>query len=65
VLHDATVTKPGFEPVNANHVLYGPDGGPVDWPELSGGVPYLVTLELDSGEAYADTLMTIDLVVRD
>lgn len=65
VLQEATVTAPGFAAQNANHVLYGPDGGPVDWPELSGGVPYLVTLELDSTSPYSDTLMTIDLVVRD
>lgn len=65
VLHEATVSAPGFPATNANHVLYGPDGGPVDWPELSGGVPYLVTLELDSDESYSDTLMTVDLVVRD
>lgn len=65
VLHEATVTAPGFDPVNANHVLYGPNGGPVDWPELTGGIPYLVTLELDSSESYSDTVMLIDLVVRD
>lgn len=65
VLHEATVTAPGFPPVNANHVLYGPNGGPVDWPELSGGIPYLVTLELDSTAPYTDTLMTVELVVRD
>lgn len=65
VLHEATVSLPGFPDTNANHVLYGPDGGPVDWPELSGGIPYLVTLELDSSGTYSDTLMTIDLVVRD
>lgn len=65
VLREATVSKPGFADVNANHVLYGADGGPVDWPELSGGIPYLVTLELDSTAPYTDTLMTVDLVVRD
>lgn len=65
VLHEATVSLPGFPDTNANHTLYGPDGGPVDWPELTGGIPYLVTLELDSAGTYSDTLMTIDLVVRD
>ena len=65
VLQEATVTAPGFEPRNANHVLYGPNGGPVDWPELTGGIPYLVTLELDSAASYSDTVMLIDLVVRD
>lgn len=65
VLREATVSLPGYPDQNANHVLYGPDGGPVDWPELSGGIPYLVTLELDSSAPYTDTLMTIDLVVRD
>lgn len=65
VLREATVTAPGFDPQNANHVLYGDDGGPVDWPELTGGIPYLVTLELDSAAAYSDTVMLIDLVVRD
>lgn len=65
VLREATVSKPGFADQNANHVLYGPDGGPVDWPELTGGIPYLVTLELDSAAPYTDTLMSVDLVVRD
>lgn len=65
VLHEATVSLPGFADQNANQVLYGPDGGPVEWPELSGGIPYLVTLELDSTAPYTDTLMLIDLVVRD
>lgn len=65
VLHEATVTAPGFDSQNANHVLYGPNGGPVDWPELTGGIPYLVTLELDSSAPYSDTVMLIDLVVRD
>lgn len=65
VLHEATVSLTGFDTQNANHVLYGPDGGPVEWPELSGGIPYLVTLELDSSAPYTDTLMTVDLVVRD
>jgi len=65
VLQEATVSLTGFETQNANHVLYGPDGGPVEWPELSGGIPYLVTLELDSSAPYTDTLMLIDLVVRD
>jgi hypothetical protein len=65
VLREATVSKPGFADQNANHVLYGPDGGPVDWPELTGGIPYLVTLELDSTATYSDTLMTVNLVVRD
>lgn len=65
VLHEATISKPGFPTVNGNHLLYGPDGGPVDWPELSGGIPYLVTLELDSTAPYTDTLMTVDLVVKD
>lgn len=65
VLQEATVTAPGFDPQNANHALYGPNGGPVDWPELTGGIPYLVTLELDSGESYSDTIMLVDLVVKD
>jgi hypothetical protein len=65
VLREATVSKPGFVDQDGNHLLYGPDGGPVEWPELTGGIPYLVTLELDSGEAYTDTLMLVDLVVRD
>lgn len=65
VTREATVSAPGFPDQNANHVLYGPDGGPVDWPELSGGIPYLVTLELDSSAPYTDTLMEVDLVVKD
>jgi hypothetical protein len=65
VTREVTISKPGFADQNGNHVLYGADGGPVEWPELSGGIPYLVTLELDSGETYTDALMLVDLVVRD
>lgn len=65
VLQEAEVSLAGFDTQDANHVLYGPDGGPVQWPELSGGIPYLVTLELDSTAPYTDTLMLVDLVVKD
>jgi hypothetical protein len=60
----ATMTLAGVTQ-DATHLLYGSDGGPVDWPELTGGIEYLVTLDLDSAGTFSDTQMTVELVVRD
>jgi hypothetical protein len=64
VQRTATMTLNGVTQ-DASHLLYGGDGGPVDWPELTGGIEYLVTLDLDSAGTFSDTQMDVELVVRD
>lgn len=60
----ATMTLNGVSQ-DATHLLYGGDGGPVDWPELTGGVEYQVALDLDSDGTSSDTRMDVELVVMD
>jgi hypothetical protein len=64
VQRTATMTLGGVTQ-DATHLLYGSDGGPVDWPELTGGIEYLVTLDLDSTGTFSDTQMNVELVVKD
>lgn len=60
----ATMTLDGVTQ-DATHLLYGADGAPVDWPDLTGGIEYLVTLDLDFEGTFSDTQMTVELVVKD
>jgi hypothetical protein len=43
----ATMTQPGQDPVSAMHLLYGSDGAPVVWPELSCGTQYVSIVDVD------------------
>lgn len=36
----------GRAPVPADHLLYGTDGAPMTWPELSCGIPYVMTIDV-------------------
>lgn len=40
----AQVAGGGPEP--ANHLLYGTDGGPMEWPELTCALPYIMTVDI-------------------
>lgn len=42
------MTIAGQQPQSAMHLLYGTDGGPVTWPELSCGIEYLAIVDLDA-----------------
>jgi hypothetical protein len=44
---EVTVTT-GGRTVNALNLLYGSDGGPMTWPEMDCGIPYIVTVDLDA-----------------
>lgn len=59
----AIVTQPGDIRKDATHLLYGTDGGPMTWPLLTCGVPYLMVV--DTAPANTDVLTTeLQLVVR-
>lgn len=61
----ATVTCPGREETPAGSIVYGPDGGPLEWPVLECGVAYIVCLEADAATVSADSSVTIRTVVRE
>jgi hypothetical protein len=46
VTESAWASVAGAAPVAANHLLYGTDGGPMEWPELTCGVEYIVTVDV-------------------
>lgn len=41
------------ENITADHVMYGTDGVPMEWPELSCGTDYLVSIDIPSTDAEA------------
>lgn len=53
------VLTPGNPPRRADAVVFKSDGTPFDWPELSCGVNYLVTLDLPAGEAFPNVSMSL------
>lgn len=60
----ATLVRAGHEDQSVTHLLYGPDGGPVQWPNLSCGIPYLFAVDVESG-ADTDTFQVLlDVAVR-
>jgi hypothetical protein len=42
----AIASKGGKPTVPADHLLYGSGGGPIAWPELSCGIPYVLTIDI-------------------
>ena len=53
------VLSPGNPPRRADAVVFKTDGTPFDWPELSCGFNYLVTLDLPAGEPFPDVSMSL------
>lgn len=51
-------------PVSAANLLYGPDGGPMVWPELSCGISYFATFDVPPGTG-EDTEMDIRMPRRE
>lgn len=48
----------------ATQLLYGEDGGPVTWPSMSCGVPYLFTVDVDAAEDTSDLDVSLALGVQ-
>lgn len=49
ITQSAYASVAGGETVTANHLLYGTDGAPMDWPELSCGLQYVMTVDIPPG----------------
>lgn len=46
VLERATASRGDKAPINADHLLYGTNGGPLTWPALSCGIDYVMTIDV-------------------
>jgi hypothetical protein len=53
----------GRDGVPADHLLYGTDGTPMSWPELTCAIPYVVTVDVPSGTA-SSALETVTISVN-
>jgi hypothetical protein len=60
----ATLVRAGFEDQSVTHLLYGPNGGPVQWPNLSCGTPYLFAVDVESGADVDTFQVLLDVAVR-
>lgn len=62
ITRSAVASKGGKPTIPADHLLYGADGAPVGWPELSCGIPYVLTIDIPAGTAI--DAFDVDLVIR-
>lgn len=46
----------GGPPRNASSLLFGLDGGPIEWPKLEGGLGYVLLVDTPDGEGLAEPL---------
>lgn len=60
----ATLVRAGFDDQSVTHLLYGPDGGPVEWPNLSCGTEYLFMVDVESGADTDSFQVLLDVAVR-
>lgn len=64
ITHEATATQTDYGERSANHLLYGPNNGPVQWPELRCGIPYVFTLDVSTDDDVGELDVFLDLGVR-
>jgi hypothetical protein len=64
ITKEATASRVGLTDRNANHLLYGPDNGPVEWPELRCGIPYIFTLDVSTDDDVGELDVFLDLGLR-
>lgn len=60
----AWATVIGGGQVVANYLLYGEDGAPASWPELSCGIPYYITIDTPSDGPENNLTANVQMVVR-
>jgi hypothetical protein len=63
----AMASVAGAQPVTANHLLYGTDGAPMSWPELSCGISYVLAVDVPptSGSSTPDVQLALQLARRE
>lgn len=65
IAREATASVRGGVQQPATQLLYGPDGGPMEWPSLSCNLPYVFTVDVDSAKTVdeLDVLLSLGLKV--
>lgn len=61
MVQTASATKAGVSTVAADSILFGSDGGPMTWPHLSCGIPYVMTIDVPSPADYELFDLTLQL----
>lgn len=60
----AWVEGPTIDRQTVTQLMYGSDGGPVEWPSMTCGVPYLFTVDVDAADDISDLDVTLALGVQ-
>lgn len=65
IAREATAVVAGGPEQPATQLLYGPDGGPMEWPELSCNIGYVFTVDVDAADDVSelDVLLSLGLKV--
>jgi hypothetical protein len=62
----AMASVAGAQPVTANHLLYGTDGAPMTWPELTCGISYVLAVDVPpTGATTPDVQLSLQLARRE
>lgn len=64
-VQQGVVRCPGRAPTSASSVLAGPAGGPLTWPVIECGAPYLVCVEADAGSISPASCVSLSTAVRE
>jgi hypothetical protein len=60
----ATLVRPGFSDQSVTHLLYGPNGGPIEWPSLTCGQEYIFTVDVEPTGDVSGSSVDLDMAVR-
>ena len=60
----ATLVRVGFEDQSVTHLLYGPDGGPIQWPDLSCGQAYIFTVDVEPTGDISGSEVELEMAVK-
>jgi hypothetical protein len=60
----AILTGGGFVEQSVTHLLYGPNGGPIEWPDLTCGQEYIFTVDVEPTGDISGSQVLLDMAVR-
>lgn len=60
----ATLVRAGYDDQSVTHLLYGPDGGPIQWPSLTCGEEYIFTVDVEPGGSTSGSEVELEMAVR-
>lgn len=60
----ATLVRAGHDDQSVTHLLYGPDGGPIQWPSLTCGEEYIFTVDVEPTGDISGSQVELEMAVR-